>query len=59
MANVFANSGDSDQVLHSVVSVLGLYFLSITLLGSPDSNGLKYEPSIITLTTSIFSCITV
>ena len=33
MAKVFANSGDPDQTLHSVVSDLGLHCLPITLLG--------------------------
>ena len=32
MAKLFANSGDSDQMLHSVASDLGLYCLPITLL---------------------------
>ena len=32
MAKPFANSGDPDQILHSVVSDLGLLHLSITLL---------------------------
>ena len=33
MADVFANSGDPDQTLHSVISDLGLHCLSVTLLG--------------------------
>ena len=32
MAKLFANSGDPDQMLHSVVSDLGLHCLPITLL---------------------------
>ena len=36
MAELFANSGDPDQTLHSVASDLGLHCLPITLLGSPD-----------------------
>ena len=33
MAELFANSGDPDQVPHSAVSDLGLHCLPITLLG--------------------------
>ena len=33
MANLFANSGDPDQMLHFVVSALVLHCLPITLLG--------------------------
>ena len=33
MVELFANSGDPDQTLHSVVSDLGLHCLPITLLG--------------------------
>ena len=36
---LFANSGDPDQTLHSVASDLGLHCLSITLLGV--SSGLE------------------
>ena len=36
MAKQFANSGDSDQMLHSAASDLGLHCLPITLLMSPD-----------------------
>ena len=32
MAKLFANSGDPDQTLHSVVSDLGLHCLPVTLL---------------------------
>ena len=32
MAELFANSGDPDQMLHSVASDLGLHCLLITLL---------------------------
>ena len=32
MAKLFANSGDPDQMLHSVASDLGLHCLQITLL---------------------------
>ena len=41
MAKLFANSGDPDQTPRSAASDLGLHFLPITLLGSPDYNGLK------------------
>ena len=43
MAKLFANSGDADQTLHSVVSNLGLHCLPAILLGSPDYNGLINE----------------
>ena len=33
MANIFANSGDPDQMPHSVVSDLSLHCLPLTLLG--------------------------
>ena len=33
MTELFANSGDPDQLLHSAASDLGLYCLPITLLG--------------------------
>ena len=33
MAELFANSGDPDQMPHSVASDLGLHCLSVTLLG--------------------------
>ena len=39
MAEIFANSGDPDQMLHSAASDLGLHCLLIT----PDYNGLIYN----------------
>ena len=33
MAKLFANSGDPDQMQHSVVSDLGLHCFPVTLLG--------------------------
>ena len=33
MVELFANSGDPDQMLHSAASDLGLHCLPITLLG--------------------------
>ena len=33
MIELFANSGDPDQTLHSVASDLDLHCLSVTLLG--------------------------
>ena len=39
MANLFAKSGDPDQMPHSVVSDLGLHCLPIKR-GSPDKNGI-------------------
>ena len=33
MAQIFANSGDPDQMPHSAASDLGLHCLTITLLG--------------------------
>ena len=41
MVEVFANSGDPDQMPRSVASDLGLHCLPITLLGSSDYNRLK------------------
>ena len=41
MAELIVNSGDPDQMQHSVAFDLGLHCLPITLLGSPDYNGLK------------------
>ena len=41
MVEIFANSGDPDQMPHSAVSDLSLHCLPITLLGSPDYNGLN------------------
>ena len=36
MAKLFANSGYPDQMPHIVASDLGLHYLPITLLVSPD-----------------------
>ena len=41
MAQLNANSGDPDQTQHSAASDLGLHYLSITLLGVFDYNGLR------------------
>ena len=42
MVELFANSGDPDQVPHTVVSDLGLHCLSVTCLGVPSlENGLN------------------
>ena len=44
MVQLFANSGDPDQMLHSVASDLGLHCLPITLFkGSPNYNRLKAQ----------------
>ena len=40
MAEVFANSEDPDQTLHSAATDLGLHFLPVTLLGVSDYYGL-------------------
>ena len=40
MVELFANCGDPDQTPHSAASDLHLHCLPITLLGSPDCNGL-------------------
>ena len=40
MVELFVNSGDPDQTPHSAASDLGLHCLPITILGSPDYNGL-------------------
>ena len=49
MAKLFANSRNPDQKLHSVASDLGLHCLPITLLESPDYNGLKSTNSHLTI----------
>ena len=41
MAELFANSGDPDQMPHFVASDQGLHSLPITPLGFPNYNGLK------------------
>ena len=41
MVELFANSGDADQMPCSVVSDLGLHCLQVTHLGSPVFNGLN------------------
>ena len=41
MVELFANSGDPDQMLHSAASDLTLHCLPVTHLGSPVFNGLK------------------
>ena len=49
MAKLFANSGDPDHMSHSAASDMGLNCLPITLLGSPDYNGLMQKtPFVIT-----------
>ena len=42
MVELFANSGDLDQMLQHAASDLGLHCLPVTHLGV--SNGLTYEP---------------
>ena len=42
MVELYANSGDPDQILHFAASDLGLHCLPINLLGSPDYNGLMH-----------------
>ena len=43
MVELFANSRDPDQMLHSATSYLGPYCLPNTLFkGFPDYNGLKH-----------------
>ena len=44
MFKLFANSEDPDQTPRSAASDLGLHCLPITLLGSPDYNGLQQYP---------------
>ena len=43
MVELFANSGDPDQMPHSGASDLGLHCLPITFKVSPDYNGLKKQ----------------
>ena len=40
MVELFANSGDADQMPHSAGSDLGLHCLPVPFEGSPDYNGL-------------------
>ena len=47
MAKPFANSGDPDQTPPSAASDLGLHGLPITLLESPDYNGLMSKKNLI------------
>ena len=47
MAKLFANSGDPDQMPHTVASDLGLHCLPITLLRAPDYNRLKEKVTLI------------
>ena len=46
MAELFANSGDPDQMPHSVASDLGLHCLPITLLGVYRLQWVKEESGI-------------
>ena len=41
MVALFANSGDPDQILHSVVSDLGLHCLPSSLLGVSRLQGVN------------------
>ena len=41
MAKLFANSEDSDQMLHSAASDLGITVCQLPFYRSPDYNGLK------------------
>ena len=41
MVELFTNSGDPDQMQRSAASDLGVHCLPITLLGSPEYNGLS------------------
>ena len=43
MVKLFANSEDPDQMPCSVASDLGLHCIPITLLGSPNYNGLRMD----------------
>ena len=46
MVELFANSGDPDQMPHSVVADLGLHCLSVTHLGVSSLQWVNYkEPS--------------
>ena len=46
MVEVFANSGDPDQMPYSVASDLGLHCLSVTLLGVSRLQWVNSHPSI-------------
>ena len=41
MVELFANSGDPDQTLHSVASDLGMHCLSVTRLGVSSLQWIK------------------
>ena len=41
MVELFANSGDPDQMLHSAASDLDLQCLPLSFKGSPDYNGFR------------------
>ena len=49
MAKLFANSGDPDQMPHSVASDLGLHYLPITLLRVSRLQWVKEEYLVIIL----------
>ena len=49
MVELFANSGDPDQMLHSAASDLGLHCLPVTHLGFPVFSGLMHHNLFITL----------
>ena len=56
MAYLFANSGDPDQMLHSVASDLGLYCLPITLFwGASRQEWVKKLSRIVAKNILIFS----
>ena len=45
MVELFANRGDTDQILHSAASDLGLHCLPITLLGGLQTTMGQYLPT--------------
>ena len=55
MVELFVNSGDSDQMLPSAVSDLGLCCLHIILLGPPENNGLMKKGLLIDMSFKIGS----
>ena len=59
MVELFAISGDLDQMPHSAVSDLGLHCLPIALLGSPGSLAPRHEFYISNLTKVNFSSLTI
>ena len=55
MANLFVNSGDPDQTLHSAASDLGLHCLPITLLRVSRLQWVKNEVNVTKKTNQLYN----